>query len=594
MMTRLRWVWKKRWLMAVFLVASVWTVNRGQALPEDFPPCALEGPGAASVPTPAEPPMVDAPRSPQSPSSPAQPFMPPFPTPLPPQQGGIPFGPAAPFAPVENREPPPPTVRLHVHAPARVEPDKEIEYRLTLENVSRADAHHVLVRDRLPRGMEEQVRAEPKPSEQTKSKDGSTDLLWKLGTLKAGEQKVIVLAIKPKGSDEVHNRAYVQFEHGQTVATKIDKPGLRLKATAPAQASRYDSITFQLAITNTGAAPLREVVLTDELPDDLTFAEGKPQPNSEKPFTWKIGDIAPNETRRVEYQAIAQKMGTFRNKAVVTAAGGLRGTDSAAVVVGERKVQISMSNPQRRSAQRSIPYHITVRNLGSVPLTNVQVSNEIPHSPRGPALELLRASPGGRLERGLVRWSLGTVAAGERRSLWVVLRAAAPGWYWNAASIRADNKVSETADSGWTRIDAATDAVLEIDKSGDALDVGQEAIYTIHFVNLSNKNIPNSRLTVTVPEELSLLDERGPTTSKREGETVRFDVLKMLTKGDDKQYIIRVKAKKAGVAHLRAAWSEGIEAPRAQQTWEDNMLIVDAAGSAPDRSEKIVERAKKK
>src|SRR5690349_9553870 len=132
------------------------------------------------------------PMSPQSPTLPNPPFTLPSPTPLPPEQA-TPFVPAMPFGVGNQLEPPVPLVRLRVHAPSRVESDKEIEYRITVENVSAAAAHHVLVRDRLPRGVEETIRTEPKVTEQKKAKDDNTDLLWELGTLKPGEQKVIVL-----------------------------------------------------------------------------------------------------------------------------------------------------------------------------------------------------------------------------------------------------------------------------------------------------------------------------------------------------------------------------------------------------------------
>ncbi len=114
--------------------------------------------------------------------------------------------------------------------PGSVQPDKEIEYRLTVENVSQAAAHHVIVRDRLPAGTQF-VRAEPKPESNKPAKGDRTDLLWDFGTLKPGEQKLIVLTINPAGSDEVKNSAYVQFEHGQTVKTRISKPSVQVRAS---------------------------------------------------------------------------------------------------------------------------------------------------------------------------------------------------------------------------------------------------------------------------------------------------------------------------------------------------------------------------
>src|SRR5579871_1831954 len=285
--------------LAGTVVALVVAVSWSQAHPQEM---------EESVQSP----MGAAPQPPQSPPGPNLPYTPPYPTPLAPEQA-VPFVPAMPFAGANALEPPVPQVRLRVQAPSRIEPDKEIEYRLTVENVSAAPAHHVLVRDRLPSSVEEKVRAEPPSTQQTKTKDGDTDLLWELGTLKPGEQKVIVLGVKPKGNEDVQNRAYVQFEHGQKVTTRVSKPSVRVKVTAPPKATRYEAISFRIDVANTGDAPLRNIVVNDELPEGLEFVSGKPEPNGEKPLTWKLGDVPPHQTRRIEYQAIVKQTGTFRN-----------------------------------------------------------------------------------------------------------------------------------------------------------------------------------------------------------------------------------------------------------------------------------------
>ncbi len=520
---------------------------------------------------PSEPPMVE-PMSPQIPASPNPPYSLPSPTPLSPEQA-TPFVPAVPFAPGNPLEPPVPMVRLRVQAPGRVEPDKEIEYRLTVENVSGAPAHHVLVRDRLPHGVQEAIRTEPKFTDQKKTKD-YTDLLWELGTLKPGQQQVIMLAIKPKGSEDIQNRAYVQFEHGQKVTTRIAKPSVSAKVTVAPQAMRYEEVAFRIEVANTGTAPLRNVVVTDELPAGLVFTSGKPEPKVDKLLTWKFEDVPPQQTRRIEFKAIAQEAGTFRSNAKVTASGGASATGSASVTVGEPKLKISISGPQRRLVNRPIPYHITVSNLGSVPLTNVQVSDELP--PGG--IEFLSASTGGRREGEFVRWSLGNLSPGELRALDLVLRSPKPGRCWDQVKVQADNNLSDKALSEMTRIEqAAGNPVIEIDKNTDWLIVGQKAIYTIRLFNPGNNGIPNPRLFVTVPDEMGIVAERGDTTGQRQGQKVQFDPVTVLGKGEEKIYTIEVVAKKAGEVTLRAWWSDGRQETSPTETWEDRTIIHDAA-----------------
>lgn len=560
MMGRLRFVRKMRGLMFAGLIAAVAAaVSRAQAPLGDAP---MYG----------EPPLIGASGPSQPPSSPPPPVTLPPPTPLPPEQ-------AAPFAPpppIAEMGPQAPVVRLRVQAPARVEPDKEIEYRLTVENVSSAAAHHVLVRDRLPRGVDQYVRAEPKITDQKKTKDGLTDLLWELGTLKPGQIQTIVLAIKPKGNEDIQNRAYVQFEHGQKVTTRLAKPGVRIKATVSPQALLHQPIFFRIDVTNPETIPLRDVVVTDELPLGLVFfdakIDGKPDRGADKPMTWKLGEIAPHQTRRIEYQAISQKTGKFSNNVRVTASGGASATDSAAVTIGEAKLKINVSGPQRRLVNRPIPYHITVSNLGSVPLNNVLVSDELP-----PGTEFDRANANGRREGGFVRWSLGNLSPGELRSLYLVLHAPKLGWYWNEVKVEAGRDLSDKARSEDTRIESDAAPVIEIDESADRPAVGQKITYTIRLFHPGKNSVLHPSVHVAVPDEMRITAERGPTTGHRQGQKIHFDQLDALGGGEEKVYTIEVEAKKAGAAKLQAWWTDGRQDSIPPPTWEDKTTILDPA-----------------
>ncbi|MHB1426597.1 MAG: hypothetical protein ACYC3I_25835 [Gemmataceae bacterium] len=579
----LRYGRRMRWLALVGLLAAlVVAVSRGQAVPREVPEFAESIPATTPVFSSAEPPMVEGPMPMRSPASPSPPFTPPPPNPLPPEQ-------AAPYIPGMSLPypqpfgggmegvagPPVPVVRLRLHAPARIEPEKEIEYRLTIENVSSVEAYHVLVRDRLPRGVNEYVRAEP-TCEKKPSKDGLTDLVWEMGALKAGEQKTIVLVIKAKGSEELLNHAYVQFEHGLKVTTRIAKPSVQVRVTAPAQSILYQSMPFRIEVANTGDVALRNVVVTEELPAGLEFVEGKPEQSADKPLTWKLGDLQPNQTRRIDYQVISKQSGTFRDKAKVTADGGASASASAAVTVGEAKLKISISGPARRSVNRPIPFHITVRNLGTMPANNVQVSDELPGG-----VDFLSVDAGGRKEGGFVRWSLGTLAPGQLRSLVLVLRSPKPGWCWNEAEVRADNNLSAKERSNATRIDeSAPTPALEIDKDTDTLVVGQKARYTIHLYNPGKDNVLKPSVLIAVPDELSIIGERGATTGQRNGQNVIFSPLDILLAGENKDYTIEVEAKKAGAVKLRARWTEGFQETASPQWWEDSTVIIDPTSPA--------------
>jgi uncharacterized repeat protein (TIGR01451 family) len=550
-------------------------LNRGQTQSVAFPPCSAEQPGTAPVPSTGEPPLAGSTAPPKTPLSPTPPFTAPPPTPLAPDE--IPYFPGIPFTGTEPADPPMPMVRLRVRAPAEVQPDKDIEYRLTVENVSRANAHHVIVRDRLPAGTQF-VRAKPEPTKQAapKEKGGETDLLWDFGTLKPGERKVIVLFMNPSGTGEVKNSAYVQFEQGQTVATRIARPRLQVRATAPAQAFLHDSITFRLEIANTGSTPARDVVVTDELPAGLEFVKGQPYPKPEQPLTWKLGNLAPGQTRRIEYQAISKQTGTFANKVEVKAAGGVHEIASARVVVGEAKLSILKTGPRRRLVNRAAPYQITVSNSGTLTAMGVQVLDELPAG-----IELLHASAGGRVMGGQVRWALGPLPAGEKRSLQVIVRASRPGRFGNMVQVQADHNLSAKSLAEETRFETASGPAVEIDKSADPLEVGQKGTYTIRLINPEKTAFLRPRLLVTVPGEMTVLGSRGPTTAQRDGQIVRFDPLPALDAGKEAIYTVEVEARKPGEVQLRVELADDRTALGPPRLWDEKTIIREAAKLVP-------------
>src|SRR5262249_42738507 len=124
----------------------------------------------------------------------------------------------------EPPDPPTPVVTLRVRVPAEAAPGEELTYRLFVENTSRAPAHHVAVKNPLP-SHARFVRAAPEPTAMAPA------LLWQLGTLAPGGRKEITLVVVPTGDGDVSSTARVQFEHGQTLTTRVSKPGLQVRKT---------------------------------------------------------------------------------------------------------------------------------------------------------------------------------------------------------------------------------------------------------------------------------------------------------------------------------------------------------------------------
>jgi uncharacterized repeat protein (TIGR01451 family) len=439
----------------------------------------------------------------------------------------------------EPIDPPVPVVAIKVRVAATAAPGQELEYRLLVENTSRAAAHHVLVRNPLPANARF-VRANPEPSAR------EPELQWRLGTLEGCTRREIVLVLAPTGTGDVENCARVQFEHGQCVRTRLGQAELKLRKTGPARALVGDVKTFVLELTNAGATPATDVELVDSLPPGLEHYTSTPAARGKNLLRWQVGTLPPGRSLRFEYRAFVTRAGVLENVAAVTAAGGQRQVASSKITVSETKLTLALTGPARRGVSRVTTYELTVTNPGTTSATEVRVVAELP-----PDLDLVAAGDGGRREGSRVVWSLGTLGPGVRRTVRLEARSRKAGELVLQAHASADRGPTATAEAR-TLFEGAAGLTFEIDKTAGTLEVGREATYTIRVLNQGNAEATRVGLTVAVPAELQILSAKGTTKPQQDRQVINFDPLERLKPGEEASYEVAVKALKPGDVRVRA------------------------------------------
>lgn len=424
-------------------------------------------------------------------------------------------------------DPATPVVRLRVRVPASAAAGQELEYRICLENPAQADAHHVTVRNPLPANAR-LVRANPEPSVR------EPELVWRLGTLQAGACEEITLVLAATGDGDVTNCARVSFEHGECVTTHLARPQLAVRKSGPARAVLYDPLNYQIEVRNTGQVEAAAVTVTDTLPDGLEHSSGKAT------LTWDLGALAPGQCRCVDYQAIPKKGGRLCNKVVVTAAGNLHAEAESCVDVGEARLQLDMRGPERRFLTNPATYALTVTNPGTVPATNVTVSNLLPAN-----ATFVGATQGGRLAANQLQWAIGTLPPGTRRSFQITLKANGEGEVSNKATASGDRGLTAQAEVK-TVFEGATGLSADVEVKDNPIEVGSQTTYAIRVMNQGALEASDVAVYATLPEQMQFVSARGPTAHKSEGQQVVFEALPTLAPKKNVRYEITVKAVRAG------------------------------------------------
>jgi uncharacterized repeat protein (TIGR01451 family) len=421
-------------------------------------------------------------------------------------------------------DPPAPVVVLRIRVPADTTAGQELEYRICVENCSKAQAHHVLVRNPLP-AEARFIRANPEPAMR------APELLWRLGTLEAGAKREIILVLAPTGGSDITNCARVQFEHGECVTTRVARPKLSMQKSGPTQAVLNDRLDYRLTFTNTGSADLTNLLVTDILPAGLEHASGKDR------LSWIIGTLTPGQSQTVEYQVVARRVGLLCNRTIATAARGLREEKESCVTVGEIKLDFAMTGPQRRYLNLPATYQVTISNPGTLPLTQVVINNPLPAQ-----TTFLGASGGGHFNGSQVQWTIGTLPPAESRTVEVRLRALMPGRICNRATAAAERGLLKQAEA-CTEFTGASALTLEVEHSTDPVEVGQETSYVITVRNTGTDPVTRVQIVATVPMEMAVVRAAGASDNRKEDSKINYDPL-TLAPGAHASFRIDVKAER--------------------------------------------------
>ena len=445
------------------------------------------------------------------------------------------------------QDPPAPVVAVRVRVPATVSPGGEAVYKIHVDNISGAMAHRVRVRNPIPQNAK-YISADPKPENE------GTELVWLFGTMKPAEQRVITMVLQADGKGDIENTARVSFEHGQTTKTRVAS-ALRMEKRAPERAMVSDSWSYTIDVANTGASAVGDIVITDNIPEGLEFLNSNPSTKGENPLVWNIGKLDPGQTRRIEYQVAAKKAGEYSTSAKLSATGGFTREASCRTVVGEPKLKMYKSGPDRRAVGRPATYHITLENEGNYQIRNIRLASKVDAS-----FVMLAASGGGRLLGGEVVWEIPYLEPGKRKTLQLVVRATKAGELISRAECIAEKLGQGIQGEKTTIFEQRRDLVVEIDKTVDPVEVGESATYTIKAINLGQAPINAPSLQVILPAEWRNASGKGAgIVATQIGTSLKFVNLPSLEPGREMQFQVSAIPMSVSKGQLKAEVLVGSE-----------------------------------
>jgi uncharacterized repeat protein (TIGR01451 family) len=413
-------------------------------------------------------------------------------------------------------------------APAQVRVGASFDYHIKVTNIAKVALEDVKVWDTVMTGFDV-AGVDPKPASTAGGK-----MAWNIGKLGPNESRTIKITGSATGPGRLSACAEVTYRLPKVCASiEVVQPALVLTKTAPAKVMLCDPIPVKLVVKNTGDGPAHGVIVSDTLPSGLRTM------GNESKLEFNAGTLAAGQAKEFTAKLVADKVGTFVNKAVATEAGGLKADASSTTVVVKPNLTVTKTGPAVRYLGRSIQYSITVSNGTGAEARNTMVTDILPAGAK-----LVKASDGGKASGGKVVWSLGTLAEGASKKLSVVLNADKP--------VVLTNKVSVTAYCADAKAEATTTVkgipaiLLEVIDLDDPIEIGAAETYQIIVTNQGSAMDTNIVIKCTLPAQQDYVRSKGPTTATADGQVVTFAPLKSLAPKEKAIYLVEVKGNAEG------------------------------------------------
>jgi len=262
--------------------------------------------------------------------------------------------------------------------------------------------------------------------------DGRSEIELDAGTLTAGQTRKFAAKFQA-----VKNGKYVS----KTVATAtglkaeskenmlvVGQPVLVINKTGTERQYAGKPVTYTITVANKGDAPAKDAVVEDTIPPGVASIKATAGAllTPSRTVVWKLGVLAPDETKSLRVSYVPNQVGTIMDKTTATAYCAEAVTASAettvAGIAGVMLEVIDIEDPVEIGT--STTYTITVTNQGSAPATGIDVTCFLEESVRYISST---GATSGLLEGNMLKFAILDSLAPKTKAVWrVVVQALEP------------------------------------------------------------------------------------------------------------------------------------------------------------------------
>ncbi len=398
---------------------------------------------------------------------------------------------------------------------------ENVTYTFTVTNQGPSDASNLVITDEIPSTL-----TFVSTSGGGILKNGI--VTWKPASLSAGADYTCTLIVKVNGDVPngtiITNHSLVKSDaSGEPAESNV--VSVEVKTLAELEIAKIassgtviagDELTYLITVKNVGKSDAVNVLVTDELPSNLTFIRASDGGTSDSGVvTWNIdkliGDESHSFTLVVKVMDDVDGGTVIANKAKVTSDNSEKPVESDVAnvsVESQAVVEIQKTaSVEVVQAGNELTYSIAITNLGPSVANQVLVSDTLPAG-----LTFVAASNSGVFQNGVVHWSETTLGVDSVKtySLSVLVNSEVQKGVQisNMAYAESDNSKGKSASGATITVDAVSDLDITLSAPSTVI-AGDQITYSIHLFNNGPNSAPKVRISDILPDGVVFVSASG-------------------------------------------------------------------------------------